>query len=54
MVFADAVRRLDAALVTSAEAAHRALKRVAIRSKDITDNDLKAALASLMKLQEDG
>ena len=50
--FADAVRRLDAALVVSAEAAHRALETVAIRGKDVTDNDIKGALASLMKLQE--
>jgi hypothetical protein len=53
MEFAEAVRRLDAALVASAEAAHRALETVAIRGKDVTDNDIKAALASLMKLQED-
>jgi hypothetical protein len=53
MEFADAVRRLDAALVASAEAAHRALETVAIRGKDVTDNDIKGALASLMKLQED-
>jgi hypothetical protein len=51
--FAVAVRRLDAALVVSAEAAHRALETVAIRGKDVTDNDIKGALASLMKLQED-
>jgi len=51
--FADAVRRLDAALVVSAEAAHRALETVAIRGKDVTDNDMKGALAGLMKLQED-
>jgi hypothetical protein len=51
--FADAVRRLDAALVVSAEAAHRALETVAVRGKDVTDNDRKAALAGLMKLQED-
>ena len=53
MEFADAMRRLDAALVVSAEAAHRALETVAIRGKDVTDNDIKGALASLMKLQED-
>lgn len=53
MEFADAVRRLDAALAVSAEAAHRALETVAIRGKDVTDNDIKGALASLMKLQED-
>jgi hypothetical protein len=51
--FADAVRRLDAALVVSAEAAHRALETVAVRGKDVTDNDRKAVLAGLMKLQED-
>jgi hypothetical protein len=53
MKFADAVRRLDAALAVSAEAAHRALETIAIRGKDVTDNDIKGALASLMKLQED-
>jgi hypothetical protein len=51
--FADAVSRLDAALVVSADAAHRALETVAIRGKDATDNDIKGALASLMKLNED-
>jgi len=51
--FTDAVRRLDAALVVSAEAAHRALETVAIRGTDLTDNDIKGALSSLMKLQED-
>jgi hypothetical protein len=51
--FAVAVRRLDAALAASAEAAHRALEIVAIRGNDVTDNDIKGALASLMKLQED-
>jgi hypothetical protein len=53
MEFADAVSRLDAALVVSADAAHRALETVAIRGKDATDNDIKGALASLMKLNED-
>ena len=53
MEFADAVRRLDAALVASGDAAHRALETVAIWGKEVTDNDLKGALASLMKLQED-
>ena len=53
MEFAAAVRRLDAALVASAEAAHRALETLAIRGKDVTDNDIKGALVSLMKLRED-
>src|SRR5262245_53259864 len=53
MEFAAAVRRLNAALVVSAEAAHRALETLAIRGKDVTDNDIKGALASLLKLEED-
>jgi len=51
--FAEAVRRLDAALVASAEAAHRALETVIVRGEDVTDNDIKGALAGLLKLQED-
>jgi hypothetical protein len=53
MEFADAVRQLDAALVVSAEAAHRALETVANRGKDVTDNDVKGALAGLMQVQND-
>ena len=53
MEFTVAVRRLDAALGVSAEAAHRALETIAIRRTDVTDNDIKGAHASLMKLQED-
>jgi len=53
MEFAEAVRRLNAALVVSAEAAHCALETIAIRGKDVTDNDIKGALASLLKLEED-
>jgi hypothetical protein len=51
--FAGAVRQLDAALEVSAEAAHRALEAIVNRGTDVTDNDIKAALASLLKLQED-
>src|SRR5262245_10984732 len=51
--FTEVVRRLDAALLVSSEAAHRALETVAIRGNDVTDNDMKGALASLMKLQDD-
>lgn len=47
------VRRLDAALATSAEATHRALELIANRGNDVTDNDIKGALASIAKLQED-
>jgi hypothetical protein len=52
-LFADAVRRLDDALVKSASATHEALHRLASRGKDFTDNDLKEALVSLRKLEQD-
>ena len=45
--FADTVRRLDAALAIAAEATHRALETVAIRGKDVTDNDIKACASQL-------
>ena len=51
--FADAVRGLDEALVKSASATHGALQQLASRGKDFTDNDLKEALLSLRKLEED-
>ena len=52
-LFTDAVRRLDEALVVSAGATHAALQQLASRGKDFTDNDLKEALASLRRLEED-
>ena len=52
-LFADAVRALDAALMKSASATHGALQQLASRGKDFTDNDLKEALVSLRKLEED-
>jgi hypothetical protein len=52
-LFSDAVRRLDEALVKSASATHGALQQLASRGKDFTDNDLKEALVSLRKLEED-
>jgi hypothetical protein len=51
--FADAVRQLDEALVKSASATHGALQQLASRGQDFTDNDLKEALVSLRKLEED-
>jgi hypothetical protein len=41
------------ALVKSASATHGALQQLASRGKDFTDNDLKEALVSLRKLEED-
>ena len=52
-LFADGVRELDEALVKSASATHGALQQLAARGKDFTDNDLKEALVSLRKLEED-
>jgi len=52
-MFADAVRAIDEALVRSASATHGALQQLASRGKDFTDNDLKEALVSLRKLEED-
>jgi hypothetical protein len=52
-LFADTVRHLDDALVKSASATHNALLQLASRGQDFTDNDLKDALVSLRKLEED-
>jgi hypothetical protein len=52
-LFPDIVRELDRALVESASAAHAVLERLASRGTDFTDNDLKEALVSLRKLEED-
>jgi hypothetical protein len=51
--FAETVRQLDDALVKSASAAHGALEQLTSRGQDFTDNDLKDALVSLRKLEED-
>ena len=52
-LFAAAMRELDEALMKSAGATHSALQQLALRGKDFTDNDLKEALVSLKKLEED-
>ncbi len=52
-LFAEAVTQLDDALVKSSAATHGALQQLASRGQDFTDNDLKAALVSLRKLEED-
>ena len=51
--FVEAVLQLDDALVKSAGATHSALEQLASRGQDFTDNDLKAALVSLRKLEAD-
>jgi len=52
-LFANAVRKLDEALMNSANATHEALQRLAIRGKDFTDNDLKEALVHMKQLEQD-
>jgi hypothetical protein len=52
-LFAEVVRQLDDALVQSATATHYALQQLASRGQDFSDNDLKQALVSLRKLEED-
>ena len=52
-LFAGAIRKLDDALVNSANATHDALQQLASRGKDFTDNDLKEALVSLRGLEQD-
>ena len=52
-VFADAVRELDRALMKSASETHSALEQLASRGRDFSDNDLKEALVSLRKLEQD-
>src|SRR5262249_21480467 len=51
--FAEEVRRLDDVLLKSASATHGALQQLASRGQDFSDNDLKQALVSLRKLEED-
>lgn len=51
--FAETVRQLDEALVKSASATHYALQQLASRGKDFTDNELKEALTSVRKLEQD-
>src|SRR6516162_4129820 len=52
-LFADAINKIDEALVQSASATHAALQQLAARGQDFTDNDLKEALVSLRKLEQD-
>jgi hypothetical protein len=52
-MFVHALRRLDEALVKSATGTHQALQQLVLRGKDCTDNDLKEALVSLRKLEQD-
>ena len=50
---ADGLRGMDQALVKSAEAGATALKQLATTGKGFSDNELKAALANLRRLEHD-
>ena len=50
---ADAFHGLDEALRKSAEAGQTALRQIVATGRGFTENDLKAALASLRKIEED-
>jgi hypothetical protein len=50
---ADAFHGLDEALRTSAEAGQSALRQIVATGRGFTENDLKAALASLRRIEED-
>jgi hypothetical protein len=52
-LFADTISKIDEALVQSANETHAALQELAARGEDFTDNDLKEALVSLRKLEQD-
>jgi hypothetical protein len=52
-LFADTISKIDEALVQSANETHAALQQLAARGEDFTDNDLKEALVSLRKLEQD-
>lgn len=49
----EAMAGLDEALMKSAEATHLALRQLTSQGKDFTENELKDALDSLKKLEED-
>jgi hypothetical protein len=50
---ADAFRGLDEALRKSAEAGQTALRQIVATGRGFTENDLKAALANMKRLEED-
>jgi hypothetical protein len=52
-LFADTISKIDEALVQSANETHAALQQLVARGEDFTDNDLKEALVSLRKLEQD-
>jgi hypothetical protein len=50
---ADAVRGMDGALTRSAEAGRAALTQLIATGKDLSDNDIKVAIATIRRLEDD-
>jgi hypothetical protein len=53
LAMSEALRGMDQALRTSAEAGHMALKTLAATGRSFSDSEFKTALASLRKLEDD-
>ncbi|HTO50277.1 MAG TPA: DUF6781 family protein [Burkholderiales bacterium] len=53
LAMSEALRGMDQALRTSAEAGHMALKTLAATGKTFSDSEFKTALASLRRLEDD-
>jgi hypothetical protein len=53
LAMSEALRGMDQALRTSAEAGHMALKTLAATGKTFSDSEFKTALANLRKLEDD-
>jgi hypothetical protein len=53
LAMSEALRGMDQALRTSAEAGHMALKTLAATGKTFSDSEFKTALGSLRKLEDD-
>lgn len=53
LAMSEALRGMDQALRTSAEAGHMALKTLAATGKTFSDSEFKTALASLRKVEDD-
>lgn len=53
LAMSEALRGMDQALRTSAEAGHMALKTLAATGKTFSDSEFKSALANLRKLEDD-
>jgi hypothetical protein len=53
VALSEAFRGMDSALTTSAEAGRSALKQLVATGKDLSDNEIKQALATMKRLEDD-